>query len=353
MLKQIAQRFTGIRQARLRRGFTLVELLVVIAIIGILIALLLPAVQAAREAARRMQCANHLKQYGLAMHTYMDAWQQYLPCGNSNPIGGFQGTQQRHTWLPRIWPYIEQQALYSQYNFNIGFHQSPNNEDNQTAITPTSSKVSIYYCPSDRPDAMWTGDANYCCRANYVTNMGNDWFWHGNSGRNGAPFPYKLDTAANPWTGAPFYLNIYVSAAEISDGLSNTMFLSELLCAEDAHFDFRGYIFNDEGPGASFMTVTGPNSRTPDMCICRANSTEATSGSDTDIAIASLSTKMPCTNLVGGADNNERWQAARSKHTGGVNVCLGDGSGTFVSETVAIDIWRAAGSASGGEGKGL
>jgi hypothetical protein len=138
-----------------------------------------------------------MKQYGLAMHTYMDAWQQYLPCGNSNPISGFRRTQQRHTWMPRIWPYIEQQTLFSQYNFNIGFYASPNNEDNQTAITPTNSQVSIYYCPSDRPGAAWTGDANYYSRANYVTNMGNDWFWHGSSGKNGAPYPYKLDIAAN------------------------------------------------------------------------------------------------------------------------------------------------------------
>ncbi|MDR1491396.1 MAG: DUF1559 domain-containing protein [Planctomycetaceae bacterium] len=351
MLKKLSQAIRKVLQKGFRGGFTLVELLVVIAIIGVLIALLLPAVQAAREAARRMQCANHLKQYGLAMHTYMDAWRQYLPCGNSHPTGGFQGTQQRHTWMPRIWPYIEQQALYSQYRFDIGFYASPNNEDNQTAITPTSSKVSIYYCPSDRPGAMWTGDVNYCCRANYVTNMGNDWFWHGTS-TAGAPYPYKLDTATNRWTGAPFYLNIYVDASEISDGLSNTMFLSELLCAEDNHFDFRGYIFNDEGPGASYMTVTGPNSRTPDACICKGSGSEATSAPST-IATASLSTKMPCTNLVGSATGDERWQTARSKHTGGVNVCLGDGSGTFVSETIAIDVWRAIGSAHGGESKGL
>jgi prepilin-type N-terminal cleavage/methylation domain-containing protein/prepilin-type processing-associated H-X9-DG protein len=340
-----------IRQQKTKKGkraFTLVELLVVIAIIGVLIALLLPAVQAAREAARRMQCANHLKQYGLAMHNYMDVNKQKLPCGNTNPTSLFKGIgagQQRHTWLPRIWPYIEQQTLYSQYNFNIGFYQSPNNEDNQTAVTPTSTKIPIYYCPSDRPNAMWTGDAvNYCVRSNYVVNMGNDWFWNQTQ-----VYPYKNTSATNPWTGAPFYLNINVDASEITDGLSNTMFLSELLCAEDAHFDFRGHIFNDEGPGASFMTVTGPNSRTPDVCICKGSGTDTSS----TIATASLLTKMPCTNLVGSATVDERWQAARSNHSGGVNVAMGDGTVKFASETIAIDNWRAAGSASGNDSGGL
>ncbi|MDR1959691.1 MAG: DUF1559 domain-containing protein [Planctomycetaceae bacterium] len=342
------------RRKKEKDAFTLVELLVVIAIIGILIALLLPAVQAAREAARRMQCSNNLKQFGLAMHNYMDAHQQKLPCGNTNPVGTFRGIgagQQRHTWLPRVWPYIEQQALYSQYHFNIGFFASPNTATDRTTVTPTSSKVSCYSCPSDRPEAMWTADAYYYCRGNYVVNMGNDWFWHGGSDSN-APYPYKRNTATNPWTGAPFYLNINTDASEITDGLSNTMFLSEVLCAEDDHFDFRGSLFNDEGPGASFMTVTGPNSRTPDMCICKGKNSDAT-GSNSEIAIASLQTKMPCTNLVGAATGDERWQAARSKHTGGVNVAMGDGAVNFVSETLAIDNWRAAGSASGGESKGL
>jgi hypothetical protein len=121
------------------------------------------------------------------------------------------------------------------------------------------------------------------------------------------------------------------------------MFLSELLCAENDHFDFRGGAFNDEGLGAS-MTVTCPTSRTPDMCKCGASSTEGNSGSATAITTASLSTKMPCTNLVGAASGNERWQAARNNNPGGVNVCFGDG---------AIDVWRAIGSAFGGEGKGL
>jgi len=341
----------NVKQRRGVRAFTLVELLVVIAIIGILIALLLPAVQAAREAARRMTCTNHLKQYGLAMHNYADVNQFKLPYGNTHPTTGWKNfpggdNLQRSTWVPRIWPFIEQTALYDQYDFNVGFFAPPNCAQDTTTATPTSANVSIYYCPSDRPGAAWTADPYFYRRGNYVANMGNDWFWHSD-----LTFPYKTNDVSEEgrWRGAPFMFNISVGMAEISDGLSNTMVLAELLCAQDGHFDFRGGVFNDEGPGHSFMTVTGPNSRTPDSVRCRLTSGDGSGA----VAQASLTTKMPCNDLVGTTSGDERWQAARSNHTGGVNVALGDGSVRFVSETVSIAIWRAAGSSRGGESVSL
>ncbi|MCL2623625.1 MAG: DUF1559 domain-containing protein [Planctomycetaceae bacterium] len=328
-------------------AFTLVELLVVIAIIGILIALLLPAVQAAREAARRMQCTNHLKQYGLAMHTYADANKQKLPFGNTHPVTWVPfpgGVLPRGTWVPRIWPFIEQTALYDRYDFSRGFYELPNCSTVATDETPTSANVNIYYCPSDRPGAMWLADPYIYRRGNYVVNMGNDWFWHSN-----LSYPYKTDATSEEerWKGAPFMFNISVGMGEITDGLSNTMLLSEVLCADDGHFDFRGGVFNDEGPGHSFMTVTGPNSRTPDSVRCR------TSASGTSLAAVSLMTKLPCNDLTGTTSGDERYQAARSNHTGGVNVGIADGSVTFVSETIDIATWRAAGSSKGGESKSL
>ena len=108
----------------LRRAFTLVELLVVIAIIGVLVALLLPAVQAAREAARRMQCGNNIKQIALALHNYHDNI-RVLPYTSTYPLGN------RHTWIEFILPYIEQSALHASINFNI---------DNY-ATTPTNNRV--------------------------------------------------------------------------------------------------------------------------------------------------------------------------------------------------------------------
>lgn len=127
------------------RAFTLVELLVVIAIIGVLIALLLPAVQAAREAARRTQCTNHLKQFGLGMHNYMDVNDTALPYGATTPgWGDYFGvaSMPRSTWMPRIWPFIEQQTLYSMYDFTKAWHVMPNcHTTDPDTITPTNSEV--------------------------------------------------------------------------------------------------------------------------------------------------------------------------------------------------------------------
>src|SRR5213596_48170 len=101
---------------RARFAFTLVELLVVIAIIGVLVALLLPAVQSAREASRRMQCTSQVKQWVLAMHNYNDT-NLIMPYGPMEVP-----TTRRHSWVPALWPYIEQQNLYNQYSFNVGFY---------------------------------------------------------------------------------------------------------------------------------------------------------------------------------------------------------------------------------------
>src|SRR5262245_7370237 len=100
-----------------RRGFTLVELLVVIAIIGILVALLLPAIQSAREAARRAQCLNQLHQWSVAMHLYHDANKRLPPGGVSKP--------KRQTWVPHLWAYIEEGPLASQNDLTNAFFEAP------------------------------------------------------------------------------------------------------------------------------------------------------------------------------------------------------------------------------------
>ena len=157
-------------------GFTLVELLVVIAIIGILIALLLPAVQAAREAARRMQCTNHLKQWGLAMQNYESTY-KILSYPNSR-LGGTSscsalGGPYRISYPPFLWPFVEQQPLYDQYDFNLPFHypygQGPGN-GNEPAVMV---QVPLYFCPSDR-QGMWAppADSHTRSRGNYVLNWG-------------------------------------------------------------------------------------------------------------------------------------------------------------------------------------
>ena len=119
---------------RAQDGFTLVELLVVIAIIGVLVALLLPAVQAARESSRRAKCVNNMRQWTLAMHNFHDV-NGKLPYAARQPP--------RHSWPPQLWPFVEQQAAYSQYRWDVGFFELPNTVPNthQTVTSLESAAV--------------------------------------------------------------------------------------------------------------------------------------------------------------------------------------------------------------------
>ena len=135
----------------LSKGFTLVELLVVIAIIGILIGMLLPAVQQVREAARRSTCQNNLKQWGLAMHNHESA-RMRLPVHGIN----FQGSG-RHSWILQIWPFVEQGNVHANYDLSISFYQ-PNNIIQFSEQGAYAALVPLHFCPSDRGPAYWKGD---------------------------------------------------------------------------------------------------------------------------------------------------------------------------------------------------
>src|SRR5262249_47190354 len=126
-------------------GFTLVELLVVIAIIGVLVALLLPAVQAARESARRMKCQNNLRQFGLAMHNVHDVNLKLPYAGTNTPV--------RASWVSQVWSYFEQQGMASRYDTTVGFYQPPNTVP-MTYNGVLCTRIAMYYCASDRPNAL-------------------------------------------------------------------------------------------------------------------------------------------------------------------------------------------------------
>jgi prepilin-type N-terminal cleavage/methylation domain-containing protein/prepilin-type processing-associated H-X9-DG protein len=311
------RRYVCLRRGR--SGFTLVELLVVIAIIGVLVALLLPAVQAAREAARRTSCINKLKQWGLAMHNHHDTM-LYFPQGNQN--------NPRRVWVVLTWPYVEQGNMHVQFDQTRHFYETPN------TVTSTTTGIyakpaPLYYCPSDRMNAIWKGDVYYRARGSYVINWGNQ------------AVPYLAsDPVQDPGKGtAPFGYEDYASGSKpkkvrfgnITDGTSNTLLMSEIIMAgNDADFDIRGDFLNDDRPCTQFMTINTPNAGTDVSPYCNATT---------------YPKNPPCTTT--GSGNAHK--TARSRHPGGVNVLIADGSTRLVTNNVSLIAWRAMGTMDGGE----
>ena len=298
--------------ARRRAGFTLVELLVVIAIIAMLVTLLLPAVQAAREAARKTQCVNMLKQWSLSMHLYHDA-RQRLPLGSR--------TGPRQTWVMHLWPYIEEVGLASANEIETNFYQRPGTIAG-TLEGLTGQFVSLYYCPSDIGNDQTQG--NYQRRrGNYVVNWGNSNYGQKDDPMGTAPFSHVNGNRAEPRE---------TSFKKISDGTSKTLMLSEVLRAwsiEDN--DWRGDIHNDDGV-FRFHTSLSPNSSAPDIIQ---------NGWFQD-------TGDPLMPAVAGGRTSQR-TAARSRHPGGVNAAFCDGSIRFVPNDIAFNAWQAMGSMNGSE----
>jgi len=315
-----------------QKAFTLVELLVVIAIIGILIALLLPAVQAAREAARRMQCSNNLHQIGVAMLNHENQ-QGELPEGNmgcSNDTGIWLG----FSAFCRILPYLEQGSSYAQFDFDLYWHQGSNPR-------AASADIPSYQCPSDdaagricsiRPVAGATADWS---RSNYVLCFGPERYWQPGHWPQG-----KCDTSKTDLdTGGPFMMHYPRKLRDFTDGTSKTIIVSEVRSGKRSDYTQANSLVDLRGlwPGyavlSSYLHLNTPNSSVPDGLL----------SSHCD-AISKAT--APC---VGGTSWDNLNTTARSYHPGGVNVVFADGHVDFYTDAVDLDIWQALSTIRGGE----
>ncbi|ADV63108.1 hypothetical protein Isop_2537 [Isosphaera pallida ATCC 43644] len=310
-----------------RRGFTLIELLVVIAIIAVLIALLLPAVQSAREAARRAQCVNNLKQLGLAMHNYESTFGVFPPGYMTDRLGlGVNGPRQPDTfdagpgWAygAALLSFMEQSPVAQALNFNLPCNFPAN-------VTGVLTVISTHLCPSVSEsstvfnvlDLPGNPIARFA-RSHYVLNAGRD-----------EPWSYSV-LEQRPFADGPFFRNSDIRISNVTDGLSNSMFMSEhtailsdktwvgvvpgaVVCPRPrfafASCDFAAtLILSHSGPSADEnFVIHPPNARTSHVC------------------------------------------QVFSEHPGGANCLMGDGSVRFIKETVNQLTWAALCTIAGGE----
>jgi prepilin-type N-terminal cleavage/methylation domain-containing protein/prepilin-type processing-associated H-X9-DG protein len=308
---------------RTRHGFTLVELLVVITIIGILIALLLPAVQAAREAARKMQCGNNVKQVALALHNYHAMHQTFPP--------GYRLEQNLWapncwSWCVRIWPYMEQQALFDQIDWSQWSLVAPTTRAMDAVYKTT---LSAYLCPSDPTATVPWNRGSYC--HDYGTGFGpserSRISYAGNFGRGQLEANLRVDGV--------FHAYRLKGIRDITDGTSNTLLVSEIIPGYECML--RGTQSYMSGP--VFMQDYGPNDPTPDLTYwCDPRN---------DVA-KDPTNPAPClsnggTDNMGVVDFYMVRHTSRSMHPGGVNAGLCDGSVHSFSNNISLGVWQALG----------
>jgi type II secretory pathway pseudopilin PulG len=315
----------------------------VIAIIGALIALLLPAVQAAREAARQTQCTNHLKQIGIAMHNYHSDHQAF-PYGfvaysykatNGTTITYSPGwANSNHYWTLTsfLLPYMEQQMLYEGCRVVFPAGQIPWNAGARAIWKPVESSVSTYLCPSDRQGGA-IGYVDYVggpspddTAHNYKTNYQP--FFSGNNENDSLP---ANETSANAVIRSVFGFNRCESFASILDGSSNTLVMSEYLTGLNAGMYIGNPVIARAANSRIYATFS-PNSSSPDTFfgvekhVCPFNSTNWIK-------------ELPC---IGIAESSRasHFATARSCHRSGANGLLGDGSVRLFSNTVDLNLFR-------------
>jgi len=319
--------------SKLRKGFTLVELLVVIAIIGVLVALLLPAVQAAREAARRSSCANNLKQIGLGLHNHHDTYGALPAAGftrdNNSADLPSDGTLRNmgHTFLASILPFVEQQNLWDQLD-------RTNAIDGSTNSAFRGAVVDSYQCPSDpNINTKYNGNNDNWARGCYAAN---------NGAQHGGGNARKMWTNLSSQKGMMGWnFNGKTTSgrlADCTDGTSNTVMVWEV----------RAGVFPEDPRGTWALPRLGATMVSGGWIgDCYGINDQTNSGEDIKMTgpsqAALLAAKMPA--HLGG----DGQACPRSQHPGGCHAGLGDASVRFVPETISKTIYNAVNSAGGGE----
>jgi prepilin-type N-terminal cleavage/methylation domain-containing protein/prepilin-type processing-associated H-X9-DG protein len=306
-----------------RRAFTLIELLVVIAIIGILVALLLPAVQKVRESAARTQCQNNLKQQGLALHMYHDANKSF-PWGREDDTSDMMGnTISSLPWGVFILPYLEQQGLFSQFNTKLPFNDPANNYPNG----PATTKLKVFICPSSTAKGEVYTDTWSAAPPFFGTLSGNQ-TWTVSASDYIATSGILRGFADFVYPGYPgghegvMQDSFPVKVAAISDGTSNTTIVGE--CAGAPYLWANGRII-DQPPwtyAASGLGVSG---------LAWADSLNGEGwllGNDGTGILTNIGNPGTCT------VNCCNFLGFYSFHTGGANFLLADGSVRFIQASV-------------------
>jgi prepilin-type N-terminal cleavage/methylation domain-containing protein/prepilin-type processing-associated H-X9-DG protein len=341
---------SAVRARTNRPAFTLIELLVVIAIIAILIGLLIPAVQKVREAAARTECANNLKQIGLAMHGYMDVRKSLPPNGVYAWTGAAVVPTSPWSALSRILPYIEQEGLFRRIDFTTPYSAQPG---------VTSKRVATYICPSEVNDRGSGTDPNFGNKhwtLNYAVNLGT---WG---------VALKTPGGIQGGDGA-FSPNRGFRPADFGDGMSNTLALAEVKAYTHRVSGSPSTVRYGSAPPPPSSTADAPPFGLPGVSLAAFDPTRFTHAEwvDGKVHETGFTAAFPPNTLVaypsGGAVYDVDFISAtetnlgdtyaavtsRSYHTGGVNVLRMDGSVRFVTDGMPMATWRALATRAGGE----